>query len=131
MPLSSRSRRSSWPSRRRRTVGLTLDATGRAPPAAGLYFAYLLLSRLPPRCVLPLENTGYALGTRRFGDLAWILRGSRTCTSPSLVPSAYARRPRNAAARGGGAVSSSGRTAPPPRASQRLPNRVLGTAVRR
>ncbi|CAM5702491.1 hypothetical protein SVIOM342S_05815 [Streptomyces violaceorubidus] len=33
MPFSSRSRRSSWPSRRRLTVGLTLDATGRAPPA--------------------------------------------------------------------------------------------------
>src|SRR5690606_372447 len=36
MPLSSRSLRNSWPSRRRLTVGLTLDATGRAPPAACL-----------------------------------------------------------------------------------------------
>src|SRR3954447_2636955 len=76
MPLSSRSRRSSWPSRRRRTVGLTLDATGRAPPAADLYFAYLLLSRLPPRCFLPLGNSGYALGARQFGDLAHISRTS-------------------------------------------------------
>ena len=48
MPLSSRSRRSSWPSRRRLTVGLTLDATGRAPPAAGLYL---------PLCVSAVEQT--------------------------------------------------------------------------
>src|SRR5690606_37314215 len=67
MPLSSRSLRSSWPSRRRLTVGLTLDATGRAPPAACLYFAYLLLSRLPPRCFLPLENAGYAGRRPRIG----------------------------------------------------------------
>jgi hypothetical protein len=41
----------------------------------------------------------------------------------------------NAAARGGGAVAPTGwmdgRTASSPRANQRLPNRILGTAVRR
>src|SRR3954447_575830 len=72
MPLSSRSLRSSWPSRRRLTVGLTLDATGRAPPAVCLvltrtcHFAYLVLSRLPPRCFLPLENSGYPAVAPRF-----------------------------------------------------------------
>src|SRR4051812_35155455 len=67
MPLSSRSRRSSWPNRRRLTVGLTLDATGRAPPAADcLYFAYLLLSRLPPRRSPPLRNNGYAVRTHHL-----------------------------------------------------------------
>jgi hypothetical protein len=48
-------------------VGLTFDATGRAPPAACLYFAYLLLSRLPPRCFLPLGNRGYAAPARHLG----------------------------------------------------------------
>src|SRR3954454_1531827 len=69
VPLSPRSLRSSCPIRRRLTVGLTLDATGRAPPAACLVldFAYLLLSRLPPRCLLPLGNGVYALRTRRLG----------------------------------------------------------------
>lgn len=36
MPLISRSRRNSWPNRRRLTVGLTLVGTGTAPPAMQL-----------------------------------------------------------------------------------------------
>src|SRR5213595_3594819 len=73
MPLSSRSLRSSWPNRRRLTVGLTLDATDvhlrlRAfrcsawffVPHGSAYGAYLLFSRLPPRGVPPLGNGGCA-----------------------------------------------------------------------
>src|SRR5690349_16323864 len=115
MPLSSRSRRSSWPSRRRRTVGLTLDATGRAPPAAGLYFAYLLLSRLPPRCFLPLGNGVYAPGGRKFTDSACI-HGRALSPRTSRTHLGGTGFSPDAAARGGGTVSSSGRTVPPPRA---------------
>ncbi|MBB4792312.1 hypothetical protein BJY54_002924 [Streptomyces nodosus] len=80
--------------------GIDIGRHGRAPPAACLYFAYLLLSRLPPSCLLPLGNSGYAHSARRSGGrcdggVAWARhrRGPRGARGPCRRPDVRSPRP--------------------------------------